>query len=143
MRRIVTALAVLLSIFFGFSSNALLFGQHAVDPTQGFHRLICLVHMTGKGTNDDPKRPEYVPGTAPDPSRSGILAWSQQVADDGKMAIVHLVAADRNAFAAILADKRPEMRVFEIGKDKREDIEKELRKFKKDFDLDTLKVVAR
>jgi hypothetical protein len=136
MRRIVTAFAVFLSAFS-------LYGQHAVDPTQGFHRLICLVHMTGSGSVSDPKRPEYVPGPADQPSRDGIIAWSFQPTDDGKMAIVHIVAAKREALAAIHGDKRPEIRVFQIGKDSRESIEKEMRKFKKDFDLDTLKVVAR
>ena len=75
-------------------------------------------------------------------SRAGIIAWSMQVADDGKMAILHLVAEDRNAFAPVLADKRSELRVFEIGKDTPEVIEKEMKKFKKDFTLDSLKVVA-
>jgi hypothetical protein len=32
------------------------------------------------------------------------------------MAIVHLVAVDHHAFGAILADRRPEVKVFEIGK---------------------------
>jgi hypothetical protein len=35
------------------------------------------------------------------------------------MAIVHVVAPSRTALAAILADTRPEIRVFEIGKDSR------------------------
>jgi hypothetical protein len=65
-----------------------------------------------------------------------------QVSDDGKMAIVHMVAVDRHAFEAILADKRAEIRVFEIGKDSREDIETELKKYKKDFNLDSLRVLA-
>jgi len=62
------------------------------------------------------------------------------VTDDGKMAIIHIVAADRHAFDSILADKRPEIRVFEIGKDSRETIEAELRKFKKNFDLDSFQL---
>jgi hypothetical protein len=35
------------------------------------------------------------------------------------MATIHVVAVNRNAFAQILADTRPEVRVFEIGKDSR------------------------
>ncbi len=65
-----------------------------------------------------------------------------QLADDGKMAIVHYVAVDRGAFAAILADTRPEIRVFEIGKDKPAAIEAEMRKYKKDFTLANFPVVA-
>ncbi len=74
--------------------------------------------------------------------RPGILAWSMQKSDDGKMAILHLVAADHHAFDAILADKRSEVRVFEIGKDSKDSIEKELKKFRKDFDLTSFQVVA-
>jgi hypothetical protein len=97
------------------------FGQHAVDPAQRYHRLICLVHLTGTGTAADPIRPEYAPSEEERAraGRSGILAWSFQITDDGTMAIVHLAAADRNAFKQILADTRPEIRVFEIGKDDR------------------------
>jgi hypothetical protein len=58
------------------------------------------------------------------------------------MAIVHYVAADRGAFASILADTRPEIRVFEIGKDKPAAIEAEMKKYKKDFTLDSIQVVA-
>jgi len=89
--------------------------QHAIDPTQGLHCLICLVHLTGSGTLDDPRRPEYAPAPGAARSRAGIIAWAFQPTDDGTMAIVHLVAADRKAFASIFADTRPEIRVFEIG----------------------------
>ena len=99
------------------------------------------MHLTGSGTKEDPKKPEFVPA-AIDGTRTGIIAWSQQIADDGKMAIIHVVAVDRQAFAPMLADKRPEIRVFEIGKDSPEAIEKELKKFKKDFTLDSIRVVA-
>jgi hypothetical protein len=118
-------------------------GQHAVDPSQRYHRLICLVHLTGSGKHGDPIRPEFVPGSGNETSRDGIIAWTVQTADDGKMAIVHLVAIDAHAFDAILADKRPEIRVFEIGKDNPAVIEAEMKRFKKDFTLDSLKVVAR
>lgn len=87
-------------------------------------------------------RPEYVPGPSDKPSRAGIIAWSVQPTDGGKMAIVHLVAVDRTAFAAILADKRPEIRVFEIGKVPPAAIEAEMRKYKQNFSLDSFKVLA-
>ena len=75
-------------------------------------------------------------------SRPGILAWSMQLTDDGTMAIIHVVAADRNAFQAILADTRPEIRVFEIGKDTPAAINAALRQYKQNFDLDSFKVVV-
>jgi hypothetical protein len=116
--------------------------MNAAEPTARYYRIICLVHMTGSGKHDDPLRPEYVPAVANASSRSGILAWSMQPSDDGKMAILHLVAADHRAFDALLNDKRPDIRVFEIGKQGKDSIEKEMKKFRKDFDLDSFRVVA-
>jgi hypothetical protein len=118
------------------------FGQHAVDATQRYHRLICVVHVTGSGKKDDPHRPEYVPGPESMSDRSGIIAWSSTPTDDGKMVIIQVVAVDRNAFKAILADTRPDVKVFEIGVDSQDKIEKEIQKHKSGFTLDSLKVVA-
>jgi hypothetical protein len=116
-------------------------GVYAAPATARYHRMICLVHLTGSGQKGDERKPEYVPPEVSQ-DRSGIISWSMQISDDGKMAIVHYVAVDPKAFDAIRADKRGEVRVFEIGKHKKEDIEKELKKFKKDFTLDSLQVVA-
>jgi hypothetical protein len=123
-------------------SSASIFGQHAVDPAQRYHRLICLVHFLGSGQDGDPIRPEYIPGPTDAPSRAGIIAWSVLPTDDGTMAIVNLVAVDRHAFAAVLADKRPEIRVFEIGKDTQRAIETAMQMYRKDFTLDAFRVVA-
>ncbi len=116
------------------------FGQHAVDPYARYHRLICLVHLTGTGSASDPVRPEYTPASADAPSRTGILAWSFQISDDGTMAVVQYVAVDRNAFQSIFADTRPEVLIFEIGKVDRSVIETALQQFKKGFNLDTMKL---
>jgi hypothetical protein len=115
--------------------------QRSVDPTSRYHRIICLVHLAGSGNQADPVRAEYAP-TAVDEKRQGILAWGVQLTDDRSMAIVQFVAVNRHAFDAIFADARPEIRVFEIGKDSRAAIEAEMRKYKKDFDLSTLEVRA-
>jgi hypothetical protein len=116
-------------------------GVVPVAPEARYFRLICLVHLTGSGKHNDPIRPEFVPATAA--ARDGILSWSVQMTDDKNMAIVHLVAADHKAFDAILNDKRPELRVFEIGKHGKDVIEAELKKYRKDFDLTQFEVVAR
>ncbi|HWE53022.1 MAG TPA: hypothetical protein VG273_24740 [Bryobacteraceae bacterium] len=113
----------------------------AADPAVRYHRLICLVHLKGSGKKDDPRLPEYAPATI-DPSRSGIIAWSMQLTDNGNMAIVQFVAVDRQAFAEILADKRADIKVFEIGKDKPAAIEAEMKKHKSTFALSGLQVVA-
>jgi len=118
-----------------------IYGRSIQPPeTARYHRLIAVEHLVGSGRQDDPRRPEFAPAAIA--ARDGIIAWSMQVSDDGKYALVQFVAVNRKAFDAILADKRPDIRVFEIGKDKKDDIEKELRKFRKDFDLAGLQVVA-
>ena len=119
-----------------------LFAQHPVDSAQRYYRLICLIHFSGSGQKGDPVRPEYAPGPSAVPSRTGIIAWSVVPTDDGTMAIVHLVAIDRHAFDTILADKRPEIKVFEIGKDTQQAIEAFMQAHKKGFSLDQLRVVA-
>jgi hypothetical protein len=105
--------------------------------------VICLVHLTGSGTLDDPMRPEYAPAPGSAPSRAGIIAWAFEVSDDGTMAIVHFVAANRKAFQSIFADTRPEIRVFEIGVATRAQIEAEMGMYKAGFNLDNLQVGAR
>ena len=97
-------------------------GTTAAAPEARYFRLICLVPMTGTGKHNDPIRPEFIP-TGAASSRDGILSWSVQMTDDRKMAIVHLVAANRKAFDAIMNDKRGEIRVFEIGKHGKDTIE--------------------
>ena len=62
------------------------------------------------------------------------MAYSHQLSDDGRFALVEFVARDRSAFQAILNDKT--VTVFEKGRSKKADIEKALKLFKKDFDLD-------
>jgi hypothetical protein len=69
-------------------------------------------------------------------SPDAIIAFSWQPSDDGKSAIVEFVARDRAAFAQILADPQLTGKVFERGKAARADIERELKKHRKDLDLD-------
>jgi hypothetical protein len=59
------------------------------------------------------------------------------------MVIVHLVAVNHAAFNSILADTRPEVRVFEVGKQSKAAIEAALGQFKQGFSLDKFQVVAR
>jgi hypothetical protein len=118
-------------------------GQRRVDPKNTYVRIICVMPMIGTGTPDDPKRPQYAPWPPPSAtdmqSRSTILAFSQQVSDDGKSAIVELVARDRSAFQTILNDRQ--VKVFVKGTDKKNDIDRELKKVKKDFDVNRFGVV--
>jgi hypothetical protein len=141
---------------------------HLKDAGQGGHGIVPEFADEGMAVAQAAQEAAVVaaskgnPGAAPEPrsavanpaeqsqkptlaaasSRPGILAWSMLESDDGTMAIVQLVAADRRAFDSIFADKRPEIRVFEIGRDKPEAIQSELRKFRKDFDLQKFQVRA-
>ena len=72
-----------------------------------------------------------------DSAASGIIAYSFQESDDGRFALVEFVARDRKAFAAILADARTDIKVFQKGRHTRTQIETEFRKFKRDFDPDS------
>jgi len=163
-------------LLFGF--REIVSAQQSVDPAQRYHRLICLVHLTGSGKSGDPIIPEYVPVSAGGPTAvaapptgpsptgapssgepsshattgspttaaapiAAILAWASQTTDDGTMAIIHIVAVDRNSFATIFADTRPEIKVFEIGKDSQATIEAAMQQYKKGFTLDSIRVVAR
>ena len=113
--------------------------QLSTRPNSSYHRVVGLVHLTGSGKPGDPIRPDFVPATA-SRDRAGIIAWSLQLTDDKKMAIVQYVAASRAALDPVIADKRADTRIFEIGKHSRQAIETEMRKHKKDFNLETLAV---
>ena len=110
--------------------------QHNVDTRQLYERLYCVVPMTGTGTWADPKRPMHAPSPAQmnPSSRTGIIGFTHVLSDDGQSALVEFVARDAKAFAPILADKN--IKSFRKGQDKREDIEAEFRKHKKDFSFD-------
>ena len=66
-------------------------------------------------------------------SRTGILGFTFVLSDDGQHALAEFVAKDRAAFQQILADTT--VKSFLKGRDKREDIEAEFKKYKKDFDF--------
>lgn len=135
-----------------------LLAQQAVDPRNRGERLICIVPMIGAGTYEDPHRPAYAP-TAQEQEQllpgEGILGYSFQMSDDEQWALVEFAALDRDAFAKILADVKGELadsdspipaylrsdfKVFEKGRVKRTDIQLAFRKFKQNFNLDTLGV---
>jgi hypothetical protein len=135
MRRLIPLLALLLSTFSGF-----LLAQHAVDPAHRYFRLIAIVPLTGTGTPGDPMRPLHVPNVGDALSRDGIVAWSAVLTDDGTKAIIHLAVANHHALDAILAD--PNVTAFEIGKSDPAAIVTAMRRFRQNFTLDSLKLVA-
>jgi hypothetical protein len=90
------------------------------------------VPIAGTGTVEDPHRPLLIP--APGTTVSGLISWSWELSDDGKLAIVEFVARDKSVLRPVTTNTRV-VRSFEKGKDKQEDIEREVRKYKKDYRL--------
>ena len=71
---------------------------------------------------------------------AGIIGYTWVASDDGRSAIVELVAKNRAAFAAILADRGRVVRIYEKGKSDPATIERELRQFKRDYRFDPREV---
>ena len=116
--------------------------QRKVDLQHMYERVICVVPMIGAGTYDDPRRPMFAPAR-PDPNdRSGIIGFSYQLSDDGKLALVEFVARDRAAFSEILSGRHADVRAFEKGRASKAEILAEFRKHRKDFDPDKFRGVG-
>jgi hypothetical protein len=83
-----------------------LFAQQPVDPGLTYHRVWAVTPLVGSGTPADPRRPLLVPAKPASPSdRSGLLAYSMQLSDDGNFALVEFVFASRAAFQTVLAQQ--------------------------------------
>ena len=94
--------------------------------------------LVGTGKRLDPSVPNYVPVHQPGAAyQTGIIAWTQVLSDDGQHAIVEMVARDRSAFAAILADARPDVVVFQHGNQTQAQVEAGIQQYKKGFTLAT------
>jgi hypothetical protein len=93
--------------------------------------------MVGTGTYDDPMRPLFAPAKGGvERETPGIVSFRYEVSDDGKTALVELVAPTREALKAVLESSRSGVRVFERGKATKEEIEAAFRQHKKDFDAE-------
>jgi hypothetical protein len=138
MRRVVTAL--LLSHLILFLTAASLWGQQRVSPKHTYERLIAIVPMIGTGTDEDPRRPQFVPAQGVDPSRRGLIGVSYQLSDDENFALVEFVARDRSVFKEILAEAKNGLQVFEKGKGRKADLALAWRLHKSEFNLENLGV---
>ncbi|MDX2181575.1 MAG: hypothetical protein SFV18_18415 [Bryobacteraceae bacterium] len=126
-----------------------------MEPQQAYERIICIVPIIGAGTPEDPRRPMFAPA---DPAKerieriraggdserpdSGIMAFTFQESDDGRRAIVEFVARSQEAFRPIMNSGRADVRVFRRGRVARAELLTELRRVKRDFDLDNFGVAA-
>ena len=125
--------------------------QDRVSPEFMYHRVWAVVPIIGTGTNDDPRRPMFVPSPAErradadnrakqgkgSEKRPAILSYSMQLSDDGQTALLEFVGADPEALRFITESTAQNVKVFERGKTKKEDIEEEFKKHKKAFKLDS------
>ena len=93
MRRIIHVLVVVTCLS---AMIAPLSGQPRVNPRQMYERIMVVVPLVGKGTADDPKRPMYAPapssavptgGATKASTRTGIIAFTHVLSDDGKFAL--------------------------------------------------------
>ncbi len=109
--------------------------QRRADRGKLHERVLAIVPITGAGTAADPRRPAYAPVK---PSRTGIIGYTAQISDDGKLALVEFVALNRSVLAPILADRS--VKTFEKGKAKKNDIETEFRKHKANFKFENFRV---
>ena len=107
--------------------------------------------MIGKGTNDDPLRPMFVPAggvqALNQPSimersrpgfvkpRSGIISFTAVPTDDGKSAIVEFVSMDRAGLREILESKAAGVQVFERGRQPQQAIDAAFKGRRRDFDF--------
>ncbi len=111
-------------------------GQAVGAHNQG-ERTLMIVPMVGAGTYEDPRRPLVMPRTGSG-MPAGVLAIRFEESDDGKFALVEVVAVDRKSLNAAVAPvaSRSDVRRFDKGSARKVDIEEEFRARKKNFDLD-------
>jgi hypothetical protein len=66
-----------------------------------YERAYAILPIIGTGTLADPKRPMFmpVPSQMKADDRTGIIAYHHVASDDGKFALVEIVAANKAAIA--------------------------------------------
>lgn len=110
-------------------------GQRRVDDRNFGERLIYIAPIVGDGSTRNPFRPLFAPQLE-DIRPGGFIGYTAVLSDDKKLALVEVVAYDRKAFDTILKDTRPDVTKFDPARGARkEQIEAEFRKYKKDFDF--------
>jgi hypothetical protein len=115
-------------------------------------RVVAVVPIVGTGTENDPKRPLFVPLPPRQPARgqapvipapepgalNNLISWNMVVSDDGRFALVEFIARDRKDLLPVLNANRVDVKAFERGKATKAEIEAELKKHKPSFKLEHL-----
>ena len=121
----------------------LAYSQQRVDPRFTYYRAFCILPLIGGVELNEPVRPKHIPlPGASRAERNGILGFYQEVSDDGKWALVEIVARDRASLAPILNDPTPGVWVAEKGRVPQSEILAAFQKFKKSVDLKHFGVVV-
>lgn len=111
---------------------------HQVDPTTMYYRIYAVVPLIGSGTAADPKRPMFAPQATDFKSdHSGLLGFQMQLSDDKTMALVEIVARNRNVLLPAITSAATGVVIFEQGKSSKAAIEAEFQKYKKGFTLNS------
>ncbi|MEZ5403661.1 MAG: hypothetical protein R2729_28535 [Bryobacteraceae bacterium] len=118
-------------------ATGLAFPQAGPNPFSWGERTLLVVPMVGAGTSEDPRRPIVMPAPGQAPL-AGVVSIRFEESDDGKTAIVEVVARDRKALQAALQPlaNRADVKRFDRGRSQKEEIEAEFRGKKQGFDLD-------
>jgi len=116
-----------------FPACSPLSAQKGTSPRYGQERLLIVCPLIGDGSYANPRRPMFTPSRGQTTQFTGFH-WV--LADNGRLAIVEITAKSRAAFISILSDRTPEVRVFDRARDKKDDVERELKLLKRDFTLE-------
>lgn len=145
------ALALLLTCVYTLSA------QESVPTPMLYHKVWAIVPIVGKGTEDDPRRPMFVPspaelrekseeaarqfrstGKKPEPETPVFLSYVMQLSDDKQSALVEFTGISPKAMAAITSSTTSGVKIFERGKTSKAEIEAEFGRYKRDFNLEKL-----
>jgi hypothetical protein len=115
-----------------------------------YARVYAIVPMIGSGTWDDPRRPMFapIPHQMTAGNRTGIIAFSQVESDDGKFALIEIVAANKAELAAIAAPIQAQLssvaglQFFDRDTTSSATVQTAFQLLKKNFDITKFRVVV-
>jgi len=115
-----------------------------------YARVYAIVPMVGSGTWDDPMRPMFapVPQQMTPGSRTGIIAFNHVESDDGTLALIEIVAADRVQLAQIVGQMNAQLtgvtgfQLFDRSTTPQATVQTAFQALKKNFDITKFRVVV-
>ena len=94
-----------------------------VDPQLTHERVVAIVPVIGAGTAKDPKHPLFS-------DLPGLIGYTAELSDDGRLALVEFVVKDRSRFDAIINSGQRLARKDSAAKDS---IYEEFKQLKRNF----------